>query len=424
MINNFQLFKLPVIISLGWMSFSCTYAASFDCTAKLSNTEKAICENYQLNIADEEMSAYYLKLRKTLNFEESKELLHDQKSWLKQRKRSCREDSALCLLTLYAHRIDELKQKYDRIVPLTSSEATSYQGIRSTCGFPEVDFPETYKVYGAGNYAGRDLGIQIDSRGTQATKFDIAVNSPDQPVALVLGAYESAIWNISWTQGTKILAVAVTGYDRQVVIGLPSETPILISRSTPCRGTYIIRGNIDALNQFSKEVFKRDTDAVYLSLDGKSVVGAPIQAGEKLFTSEAIVLRDFIYKKVPKHKEKKEGLEALQRAVADGKLSKANGGEREEWRRRWVALHPNASSQEVSLTSHPLLSESNTFVIRKKFRFPTGLTVGNMAVFYLPDGVPFPKGKIENLLLYDLNTMSCYGTLCGFSGGKGGKSQN
>src|SRR3970040_1520836 len=117
------------------MSFSCTYAASFDCTAKLSNTEKAICENYQLNIADEEMSAYYLKLRKTLNFEESKELLHDQKSWLKQRKRSCREDSALCLLTLYAHRIDELKQKYDRIVPLTSSEATSYQGIRSTCGF-------------------------------------------------------------------------------------------------------------------------------------------------------------------------------------------------------------------------------------------------------------------------------------------------
>lgn len=172
-------------------------ASSFDCSIASSDLEKAICNDKQLSKADEEMAAYYFKLTKSLTTENSKELLSRQRAWLNQRKKICPNLNPLCLLNTYSSRIDELKAKFEHLVPLSPSEATSFQGIRTTCGFPEVIFPEKYKIYGAGNYAGHKLDIQIDSHGAQATKFDIAVNSPDQPVALVLGAYDPAIWNIS-----------------------------------------------------------------------------------------------------------------------------------------------------------------------------------------------------------------------------------
>lgn len=48
---------------------------------------------------------------------------------------------------------------------------------------------------------GRELSFQIDQSGHQATQFDITVNSPEQPVALILGAYEPTVWNIGWKSG-------------------------------------------------------------------------------------------------------------------------------------------------------------------------------------------------------------------------------
>lgn len=410
--------KQIILIALSWLALLATaQAASFDCSIASTDLERKICNDIQLNKADEEMSAYYFKLTKTLNSEDSKELLDKQRAWLKQRKKLCPDLNPMCLLSTYSRRINELKAKFEHLVSLPPKEATSFQGVRSTCSFPEVAFPEKYRIYGAGNYAGRKLNIQIDSHGSQATQFDIAVNSPDEPVALVLGAYDPAIWNISWTKGTKILAVAVTGYDRQIVIGTPPETPILISLyGPPCEGTYIIRGNIDALNRLSNKVFKRETDGLYLSVDGKSVVGAPIKAGEQLLTSNVTSLSDFIDKSSPP-----SGPSAIKKAITEGVLRPSHKEERQEWIRRWAEKWPTRNStQKGNFASHPEISAAS-YVILKPFRIPAGLSGGNSAVFFLPDGVQFPEGDIGGAMLYDFNTMSCYGILCDFPCGTCGE---
>jgi hypothetical protein len=41
----------------------------------------------------------------------------------------------------------------------------------------------------------------------------------------MFGAYEPTIWNLQWTSKTKILAVMVSGYHRQVIAGIPPSYP-------------------------------------------------------------------------------------------------------------------------------------------------------------------------------------------------------
>ncbi|MCV4289686.1 hypothetical protein OH708_17345 [Pseudomonas capsici] len=96
----------------------------------------------------------------------------------------------------------------------------------ATCAFKDFKAPDAMVVYAAGAYPGRELPFQIDQSGHQATQFDIAVNSPEQPVALILGAYEPTVWNIGWSQVTKIVAVNVSGYPRQGVAVLDAKVPV------------------------------------------------------------------------------------------------------------------------------------------------------------------------------------------------------
>jgi hypothetical protein len=334
-------------------------------------------------------------------------LLLEQREWLKQRKNLCPQFNATCLLNTYGKRISELRIKYGRLSPLPISEASAFQGVRSVCAFPEVALPNDLRIYGAGNYAGRTFDKQIDSSGHQATEFDIAVNSPNQPVALILGAYDPAIWNISWTEGTKIVAVAVTGYHRQIVIGTTPDTPILISRGAPCEWSYIIWGNIDSLNRLSEKLFHRSADAINLSSNGRAVLGSPLVAGEQLITSKATSIDDFIDTKLSL-----AGSAALTQAILEGSIRKSNGDERKEWRKRWREVHHATSSQTGNLTSHPLISDSNTYVILKPYQIPKGLSATGLSVFYLPAGVSFPKGNIDGAVLYDLGALNCHGSMC------------
>lgn len=381
-------------------------AASFECSTATSQIEKVICADTLLSKADEQLSSYYTKLKSNLSSGESNELHIEQKLWLMQREMLCPGLSAICLLNAYGKRIDELKVKYGHLSPLSPSEASATQGARTVCAFPEVVLPSDLKIYGAGNYAGRKFDRQIDSSGHQSTEFDIEVNSPDQPVALILGAYDPAVWNISWTAGTRIIAVAVVGYHRQIVIGVNPDTPLLISRGYPCDSSYSW-GMTDWFNRFSEKLFHRSADAISLSTNGNSVLGSPIAAGEQLITSKATSIDDFIDKDLPL-----AGSAALAKAILEGTIRKSNGDERKEWRTRWIEAHPDPSSQSKNLTSHPLISNSSTYVILKPYQIPKGLSATGLPVFYLPAGVPFPKGDIEGTMLYDLGPLRCYGSMC------------
>jgi len=191
----------------------------------------------------------------------------------------------------------------DALVPFEfSGPVPAPQGVRPACGFYGLAFPENLAVFASGAYRGRQTDFLIDSTGHQATRYDIAVNSPGRPVALVLGSYERALWNIGWTDGTKIAAVLVTGYHNQVVAGLPRETPVLVSTYETrglCGYAYVAETELPKLNPLSRRVFGKAVDMVYPAKDGKAVVGDPLPAGAKLITSAATPPENLIVKAKP-----------------------------------------------------------------------------------------------------------------------------
>jgi hypothetical protein len=174
------------------------------------------------------------------------------------------------------------------LVPFAFPDSVASTGVRATCGFDGPALPDNVTVLAAGAYSGRKSDILIDASGHKATRFDVVVNSPARPVALVLGAYEPALWNVGWTEGTKVAAVVVTGYGAQVVAGLPKGTPRLITtfdNRGPCGFTYVVENHLAELNPFARKVFGKPVDMVYIAREGRVVVGDPPAAGARMVTS-------------------------------------------------------------------------------------------------------------------------------------------
>jgi uncharacterized protein YecT (DUF1311 family) len=412
--------KLKSVATKTALAFCCvclsisTYAASFDCKNTATPLEDAICADPQLGRADEEMADYYNKLKDSLAPDRAQELLIEQRAWLKSRTRSCPTSNVACVTKLYNDRILALRVRYENLVPFSFGDAAERQGLRGTCGFPELTLPQDALIYAVGAYSGRKLDVQIDQSGHQATQFDIVVNAPAQPVALLLGAYEPSIWNIGWTKGTKIVAVVATGYHRQAVAGLPKDTPILIStydNRGPCGYTYVSEGTLRNINPFSLKAFGKVVDMVHFAGAGKLVAGAQISASDQLFTSADSKPADFIDKTKPL-----AGPAGLQEAVAKGILRPATDSDFESWANKKAKLAPKEALPPVAggdnRKAYRPKNVTNGYVILKPFEIPAGLYGGNLATFFLAEGIPYPKGNLGHSTLYDFNTMECRGTMC------------
>lgn len=392
------------------------FAASFNCSKATPGMEQEICADTQLSKADENLAKYYLKLKNSLDKKRSKGLLREQRVWLKQRSNLCKSGDVSCLKKLYSDRINVLRSKYENLVPFTLGDSYDFYGLRGTCGFADVKFPEEFVIYAAGWYAGRKLDIQIDQSGSEATRFDIIVNSPDKPVVLILGAYEPSIWNISWTKETVILAVVATGYRRQAVIGLPKDTPVLISSADNgglCGHVYPDGKNQKQIDEFSNKLFNKPPNMVYLVGGGKSVLGSPLKQNEQLFSSADITIENIIDKKSPL-----AGPAGLKEALRKGILRVATQDDRETWIRlktRDVYKKSNKKDQDpVTAGIQPITpaSPDEFYVILKPFHMPNGLHGGLAADFFLLKGVPYPTGDIGSCHIYDFNTMKCHGPVC------------
>ena len=192
----------------------------------------------------------------------------------------------------------------------------------SGCSFGNLKIPEGLRVYAAVGYGGRELQFQIDQSGQQATQFDVAVNSPGRPVALLLGAYEPTIWNISWTKGTRIVAVLVSGYHRQAVAGLGRRVPLLNSSyedEGPCEHVYEGDNRNAALNPLSRSLFKKPVDLVFPGDKiGRIVVGDPLAVDTRLITSTWRTPKSFRDRNAPL-----AGQLGIDNAVAKGLLRPA-----------------------------------------------------------------------------------------------------
>ncbi len=405
---------IKIILLITVFLSNASLAASFDCSKADRKLDKTICLNKKLSKLDEDMSSYYFKLKEILNEEDSNEFLKSQRIWLKKRAVECGLNDAICLVALYKTRILELRKEHENLIPYTYSKNYMFQGVKGACSFnSEVISADTH-IYAGGSYSGKKINFQIDQSGHQATQFEVIVNSPDKPVALILGAYEPSVWNIAWTQGTKISAVVATGYHRQAVAGLPQDIPILISSNDnrgPCGYIYVAEKNLRKINPLSRKVFNKDVTLVHYASKGSLVFGDQINQNDKLFTSKDTPPELFFDKTVPL-----AGQAGLKDFVRKGLIRKATAQDSEMWAQMKAEMHkdelPPVASGSSSSTFKPR-SIHNGYVILKKIIIPSGLYGGNLATFFLNKGVPFPEGKLGHSTLYDFNTMFCSGTGCG-----------
>lgn len=281
-----------------------------------------------------------------------------------------------------------------------------------TCGFPGLVLPEDTRVYAAGAYGGRALGYQIDASGHEATRLDVAVNHRGAPVVLLLGSYEPTVWNIGWSRGTRVLAVLVGGYHRQVVTGLPPDVPLLVStydNRGACGYFYVTAAKARELNPVARRTFGRSVDMVFPASGGRVVVGDPLAGDAGLVTDAGA--RGAEAFRIPDAEQ--GGPAGLAYAVSQGWLREATQADADAWLAARAAA-PQADVPPIAGGAPAgRISLFNGYVVLKAFRLPPGLYGAHSATFFVPRGVPRPTGDLGHSRLYDFNTLTCAGALCG-----------
>lgn len=280
-------------------------------------------------------------------------------------------------------------RQWTAVLFLLSSAALA-QDLKTpaACAFTNLTVPTDLRVYAAGGYSGRRLGYALDESGHEATRFDIIVNSPWQPVALLLGTYEPTVWNISWSKGTRIVAVMISGYHHQAITGLEESVPVLKSsydNPGSCGYFYVSDAQSASVNPVARKLFQRPVDLIFPGYsDGKILVGDSLSAGVELVTSGSAPW---------------SGQAAIDSAVAKGLLRPATPADADAW----LLL-------ATARTARPGLNKA--YVVLAPFTYPSGLVGANSVTFFILRGVPRPSGNPGDSAVYDFNSLTCSGPQC------------
>lgn len=293
-------------------------------------------------------------------------------------------------------------------------DSASVSSGATGCEFTGLQLPPSTRVFAAGAYGGGKQDFQIDSSGHEATRMDVAVNQPNAPVVLMLGSYEPTVWSIGWTPGTRILAVLVGGYHRQLVTGLPANVPVLVSTHDnhgSCGFSYVSIDRASALNPVARRLFGRPVDMLYPARGGKVVVGLPLSGASLVTDGRARSPASF---RLPN--SQLAGPAGLEQAVRDGFLRAADSSDAAAWAAAMRSRSPGHGDVPPIAGGAPpprMATIFRGYVVLKAYTFPPGLYGANSATFFVPRGVPRPTGQMGHSTVYDFNTMGCAGVACG-----------
>jgi uncharacterized protein YecT (DUF1311 family) len=413
-------------------------SASFDCSNAVTAVDKAICVDAELSALDDRLAGAY---KQALDQASKDTVTASQRAWIEARNRCV---DKRCLRRSYERRIEELSRiaqgaLADRSTAQNAAPArpqprhptgrageessTEYVPFRSSapiadmapqpCFFSELQLEAEVKIFATGASRGRRLDWQMDQSGHSATQIDVAVNNPQQPVVLMLGAYEPTIWNIGWTKGTRIVAVLVSGYHRQALAGLDPKVPVINSsydNRGPCGYFYLgSDSGSENLNPISRRLFGRPVDMIYPAGNGAAMVGERTNA--QLLTHPARPPESFRDLKAPL-----AGRAGLEQGIHDGRLRPATPADGQAWAEVLAVSTLKHNAPPVAGVGEPgprVPSMHRAYVVLKEFTFPAGLYGANSATFFVPKGVARPSGNPGHSAVYDFNTLSCSGALCG-----------
>ncbi|UQZ90492.1 hypothetical protein C4J81_15265 [Deltaproteobacteria bacterium Smac51] len=299
-------------------------------------------------------------------------------------------------------------------------DKTRPKPISDACGLRDLKLPPNLKVYAAGAFTGSDLNIKIDREYGDASLMQITVNSPQEPVALLLGATRAQVWHLNWTEGTRISAVIVDGLSRQQIVGLPEDVPVLNIRDNTdlCPGFYgwfytnRSLAVFQTINGLANHLFKKDIDRVYYVQNGQAVIGKPFSTNMKLLTGEELNIEKISdsYALLP-------GKEGILQAENRGLIRKASNDDYEKWLEKY-AYRQNILAGKINerIKSGSLCYECPPYnayvVLSPDFLLPVDLYGENAVDFIVPEDIPIPqrsRSRRSTPTFYLLKDGTCVG---------------
>lgn len=304
-------------------------------------------------------------------------------------------------------KIDKIKKKY------------------SQCEFNKFELPDDIQIYASDAPKGQVTGHTIDDSNNGAFLVKVVVNSPNKPVALLLSSYSPCIWDIKWTEGTKIEAVFTTGYYGQKVSGLPKDIPIGSSKRTngeyPCylaSFSHKIKSLL-IINALSNKVYGKNVNVLYTDnyKNDTLIIGNEISKSTKLYSSNDNSIESFFTTTEPN-----AGNAGMEYLLKNNMIRRATEHDLNTWAQERYKLYLKqlktssikATAMNINMNSFkPMCIYNNGYVILKKIIIPAELYGGNSAVFFLKKGVPYPDGDLAHSTLFDFNSLQCKGSGCG-----------
>ncbi|UPT78195.1 hypothetical protein MN086_03385 [Sulfurovum sp. XGS-02] len=306
-----------------------------------------------------------------------------------------------------------------------NTKSDKIKKLYSQCEFNEFELPDDIQIYASDAPKGKVTGHTIDDSNQGAFLVKVVVNSPNKPVALILSSYSPCIWDIKWTEGTKIEAVFTTGYYGQEVSGLAKDIPIgsstLSNGEHPCYllgVSHKIR-DLVRINTFSNKVYGKNTTVLYTDnyKNDTLIIGNEISKSTKLYSSNDNSIESFFTTTEPN-----AGNAGMEYLLKNNMIRRATEHDLNSWAQERYKLYLKqlktssikATAMNINMNSlKPICSYDNGYVILKKIRIPAELYGGNLAVFFLKKGVPYPDGDLAHSTLFDFNSLQCKGSSCG-----------
>jgi len=237
--------------------------------------------------------------------------------------------------------------------------------------------------------------------------MDVVVNESDKPVALMLGSHEPTIWKITRTPETRIMAIVLSGYYTQALIGITSEVPVLNStyvNQGPCDMFFLADGGMDKLEPLAQRLFQRPLQNKYFAKEGRLVIGQPVASTVSLVTDHTTPMESFFTPAAPP-----TGSMGIRAALEQGVLRQATLGDAVTFAR----TYQRHRELEFGVEPIPIAATEgkdsdlldNAYVVLKPFKLPSGLFGSAAPTFFVPLGVPRPTGKPGHASINDYNQL-------------------
>ncbi len=218
--------------------------------------------------------------------------------------------------------------------------------------------PPEAKVYLVSGVSARLLGWPIDQSWEESGTIKVAVNSPDAPVLLLLLGGRPTLWQVGWTEGTRILAVLADGAASQIVTGLPPEVPVMGNDE---EGGWLWRSGQWAMesdlelpapderqNELSRKFFGRPVSAQVREGFQQVVVGRPLGPEERLLTVAVALRETFEVEQAPDPK----GEAAIRRGLQLKYIREAGKKDMDGWLLKRAELIRQRTAEAEELPEH------------------------------------------------------------------------